>query len=338
MPDRSLPYLAFSALCFLFGTSYAVVSRAIRFSDGTLISFLRMCFAALAALSVLFVRMRRDPGYSAHIRNSMDSGSVSIPRMIFCGILNYGFPHSLITVAQRTVSSVAVTIAQPVVALVALLATRVVFPEETITVQKLIPQALALTGTVLTSIPSFGGGGAGAQLFDYCLLGIAVVSFGIGAVYLKWAFPVADGFLLCAGQLAGSAVYGVLFSFLRLGSKLLEAFAGIQLSTVVWALVLGLVYTFSTAMLWIYVVRELGPVKANFANFGQIVIGVIAGVLFLGEWKEYGRGDIGLSLVGLGFLTLSILAGFLVQEKRRGSSEGKEAPYSTERLAQRPLK
>jgi hypothetical protein len=68
-------------------------------------------------------------------------------------------------------------------------------------------------------------------------------------------------------------------------------------------------------MLWIYVVRELGPAKTNCANIGQIVIGVIAGVLFSGEWKEYTRGDVLLSLGGLAFLALSIFTGFFLQEK-----------------------
>jgi drug/metabolite transporter (DMT)-like permease len=79
-------------------------------------------------------------------------------------------------------------------------------------------------------------------------------------------------------------------------------------------------------MLWIYVVRELGPVKANFANIGQIVIGVIAGVLFLSEWKEYTRGEVLLSLGGLAFLALSIFRGFSLEEKgekRRENFEGK---------------
>jgi drug/metabolite transporter (DMT)-like permease len=154
---RSLPYLAFIALCFLFGTSYAIVSLALHFSDGNLLSCFRMCFAALFASSFLYFRIRTNPGYSSHIRNSLDSGTVSIPKMIFCGILNYGFPHSLITIAQRTVSSVAVTIAQPIVALVALFATRALFPEEKITLRKLVPHGLALIGTVLTSIPTFSG-------------------------------------------------------------------------------------------------------------------------------------------------------------------------------------
>jgi glucose uptake protein GlcU len=49
--------------------------------------------------------------------------------------------------------------------------------------------------------------------------------------------------------------------------------------------------------------------------FGQIVIGGLAGVIFLGEWEEYSGKDIGLSLIGLGFLALSLLIGFVWQDK-----------------------
>jgi drug/metabolite transporter (DMT)-like permease len=244
--------------------------------------------------------------------------------------VNYGLPHSLITLSQRTVTSVAVTIAQPLVAFVALFAMRLVFPDEKITIRKLIPQALAITGTVLTSIPSFGGNthySRSSQIVDYSLLGAAVFSFGVGSVFLKWAFPTADALLLCAGQLGGSAVYGVGFCLVQLGPEFMAvAFKNIALHTIGWALLLGLCYTYATAMLWVYVVRELGPVKANFANFGQIVVGVVAGVLFLGEWQEYTTRDISMSLVGLAFLTVSIFTGFLLQdkgEKRRDIEESK---------------
>jgi hypothetical protein len=84
-------------------------------------------------------------------------------------------------------------------------------------------------------------------------------------------------------------------------------------------------YTFSTAMLWIYVVRELGPVKANFANFGQIVIGVIAGVLFLEEWKDFSKKEVLVSLGGLGYLTVSIFVGFLLQDKGEKKREYPES-------------
>jgi hypothetical protein len=49
------------------------------------------------------------------------------------------------------------------------------------------------------------------------LLGAAVVAFGRGSVYLKSAFPAADGLLLCAGQLGGSAAYGLVFCLVRIG-------------------------------------------------------------------------------------------------------------------------
>jgi drug/metabolite transporter (DMT)-like permease len=278
-----------------------------------------MCFAAFISCSVLYFRVLRNPGYSSHIRTSFSSGAVTFPRIIICGILNYGFPHSLITLSQRTVTSTAVTLSQPLISVVTLFTMRFVFPDEKITIRKLLPQILAITGTFLTSIPSFGGNihyDKATQIFDYCLLGVAVLAFGFGSVYLKWAFPSADALLLCAGQLAASAVYGFLFCLYQMGPEFMfVAFKNIALHTIGWSALLGFGYTFTSSMLWIYVVREFGPVKANFANFGQIVIGVLAGVIFLGEWEEYSRKDIGLSLIGLGFLALSLLIGFVWQDK-----------------------
>jgi hypothetical protein len=45
-------------------------------------------------------------------------------------------------------------------------------------------------------------------------------------------------------------------------------------------------HTIDRSMLWITLRREFGPVKSNFATFGQIAIGVLPGVLVLSEWQD----------------------------------------------------
>jgi drug/metabolite transporter (DMT)-like permease len=57
-------------------------------------------------------------------------------------------------------------------------------------------------------------------------------------------------------------------------------------------------------MLWFYVVREFGPVKSNFAIFGHIVIGVLAGVVLFSEWQKYTQSDM---LVSPSNLTVEIV-------------------------------
>ena len=55
--------------------------------------------------------------------------------------------------------------------------------------------------------------------------------------------------------------------------------------------------------------KKLGLVAANYTNVGQIIIGIIIGVTFLGEWNEFSAFDVFLSIAGLIVLFISIVFG-----------------------------
>jgi drug/metabolite transporter (DMT)-like permease len=325
MASKILPYIAFGLLCLIFGSSYAVVSRALYFVDGNILSFCRMWFACLTGFSVLAFRFFTDQTFRSHVESSYQSGSVSMKKILLCGILNQGLPHSLITVAQRSLPSVAVTIAQPCVSLFAVFAAHFLLPDERFHCRKLIPQLLALTGTALTSIPTLSPKGVSAvapQLLDFGLLGGAICSFGIGTVYVKLALTGLETVFCSPFQLLGSALYTSVFAASQLGLEFMfVALRNIGWNTIGWSLLMGTVFTYASGLLFVYVVRELGAVKAGFANFGQIVIGVIAGVVFLEEWKEYSGNEVAVSFVGLGLLTVSIFSGFFIKERARPRGE-----------------
>jgi drug/metabolite transporter (DMT)-like permease len=280
-----------------------------------------MWFAAIVAFVILGIRLLTDSLFRSHIESSYQSGAINLKKILICGILNQGLPHSLITVAQRSVSSVAVTISQPCVSLFSLFAAHFLLPDERFHFQKLIPQLLALTGTALTSIPTLtpkSPASVPAQLIDYGLLAAAIASFGIGTVYVKVALPGLDTTFCCAFQMLSSALYTTVFAAYQLGIEFMfVALSNIGWNTVGWSLLLGVVYTYLSQMLFIYVIREMGAVKAGFANFGQIVIGVIAGVVFLEEWKDYTPHDVTISFVGLGLLTFSIFSGFFIKDRTK---------------------
>jgi drug/metabolite transporter (DMT)-like permease len=286
-----------------------------------------MWCAALFATLFIALQVAIDSKYRARVWTSVTSGNTPIFASVICGVLNYGLPHSLITLAQRSVTSVAVTIAQPCVSLVALFAAHLLLPDEKFSAEKLIPQLVALLGTILTSIPTFSSAPAGksAESFDYFLLCVAVISFGVGTVSIKYKLSKADSSLACVFQLWVSALYATVFYITQVGLDFaIVAIGNISSQTLLWGVLLGCVYTYTSAILFVYVIKELGAVKVGLANFGQIVIGVIAGVVFLHEWSGYSFGDVVLSLLGLTLLTISILSGFLVRDRVKVTKNGSE--------------
>jgi len=312
------PYAAFCCMCVTWGTSYAVISRTLHFVSPNILSCLRMWAAALCCCIFLLFRMLTNSTYSHQIRSSFNSRTIPWAKLFFSGIINNGLPTSLMTLSQRTVTSVTVTISQPCVSLFALLAAVVVLPDEKCTIRKLIPNLLAVVGATLTSIPAIQTGGESPlsiQIFNYFLLTIGLMSFGFGTVYMKWALPNVDAVLVCFTEILASAAAVTAFCIWQDGfDASMRSLRNLTWSVVGWSVVIGLVYSFVSSILFIYVVRELGPIVAGFGNFGQIVIGVIAGVVFLHEWKDYSGYDIVLSIVGLVVLTLSVFYGFFVEE------------------------
>jgi drug/metabolite transporter (DMT)-like permease len=316
-----IPYVAFLVLCLLFGTSYAFVSQALRTVDGNMLSFWRMWSAFIAAFTVFAFRFLTDTAFRLQIKASYSTGAISFPKVFLCGILNQGLPHSLITIAQRSVPSVAVTISQPCVSLFALFAAHFLLKDERFHWRKLIPQLFALSGTFLTSLPTLSSkapGVASPQSVDFGLLAGAICSFGIGTVYVKVALVGLDMTFCSAFQLLASALYTSAFAVYQLGfDYFVNALRTVNWEVVKWAGLLGVVFSYTSGLLFVYVIRTLGAVKAGFANFGQIVVGVVAGVVFLNEWAGYSRRDLIMSFIGLGLLTLSIFSGFFMKEKSK---------------------
>ena len=201
-----------------------------------------------------------------------------------------------------------VTMAQPCVPLFSLVAAHFLIPEEKFTFKKLIPNMFALVGTVMTALPSWTSSES-ANTFDYLLLTCAIASFGFGSVYVKTVN--ADPIICCAFQLLSSAVYTTIFAVTQFGYReFAPAFANLTGKAIAWSAGIGFVYTFTSSLLYVYVIRELGPFKAGFANFGQILIGTIAGVVFLHEWDGYSQKDVVISLFGIVMLVISLVLGF----------------------------
>jgi drug/metabolite transporter (DMT)-like permease len=290
-----------------------------------------MWVASLCALVVIFIRMSSNRSYSHQIHSLLDSGSAALPwkKIFICGIVNFGLPHSLVTLAQRTVTSLAVTISQPCITLFAFLTSLILIPEEKCRLVKFVPHVLAIAGAATTSIPTLKMNlhyPPAAQYVDYGLLGAAVLSFGVGSVLIKWALPPIDQLVLCLGQSLGSALYTTVFCAWQLGPEFMwVAFKNIGWNAIGWGCVLGVVYSFTTSMLYVYVIREMGPVTGGMVNFGQIVVGVLAAVVWMHEWKDYSSRDIAMSIAGLVTLFLAVFIGFSVQdhEKKRGYTEVK---------------
>lgn len=320
---NALPILSFIALCVIYGTSYAFVSCILGNVNDAALSVIRMTVACAATWLYFLFRYLFEPGYQHMVRESIRSKATPIGKAIFCGIFSLGIPITCITISQRSVPSTVVTLSQPIIPLVTMVIAHFALRDEKISAQKLMLSLFDLFGAVLTMIPTFSSSeseetttSSSTILLDYILLFISIFCFGAGSIYLKVFLGQAELTLSCCCSSLGATLYTIVSSIFRVGlGNLFSSISEIQAKYMFCIFLLGIIYSCIPTFLFMYVVRTLGAVKANLTNFGQIVIGTIAGVFFLNEMKDYTTNSKIMTWFGVLIIVFCLLYEFYIDSK-----------------------
>lgn len=315
--------LGFIALCFLYGTSYGLAILGLRNYPGATLIALRMIFGFGSTLIITVFRVIFEQKTRLDIIDSLEHRKMDILKSAFGGIMYYGFPHSLIGVAQRSIPSNTVHIAQSCVPLFAFIFANFMLDDEKFSFKRFYPQILALIGTVLTAIPTADSGYAdGVNIIDFVYLTISIASFGFGSVYMKSHLSTCEPTLCGFFQMLGSAIFSIIFAVCYdRPNKFSNSIKQSTIKSIVWPLILGAVHTCGCTYVYLWTVKRLGAVISSFSNFGQIVIGILIGVFFFDEWGSYVSKDYIMSACGLVVLTLAIVCGLLGDRKKDNDTE-----------------
>jgi drug/metabolite transporter (DMT)-like permease len=292
------PYIAFAGLCLIYGSSYAWISTFIQNTPPAVFSFLRMVFALVTTLAILCYQYNFQSGFREKVKLQLADGSVSGLKCFFGGIIGLGIPTSIITLAQRSVPSVIVTLSQPTIPLFSLVLAHFILDTERITFHKVFVHLTAFIGALLTIIPSLGLDSANLsfRVIGFIFLFIGLFFYGLGSIYIKLYMTKGETALICSFSVFGGTAYNLLACLYSggLGGITLLSF-GLLCKIFIFSAFFSALPSF----LFIYVVREIGPVKANLVDFGQIIIGVLCGVVVLDEWKDLKSSDMFICWIGV---------------------------------------
>ena len=327
---NALPILSFIALCVIYGTSYAFVSCILGNVNDAALSVIRMTVACAATWLYFLFRYFFEPGYKNMVRESIRTKATPIGKAVFCGVFSLGIPVTCITISQRSVPSTVVTLSQPIIPLVTMIIAHFTLRDEKISAQKLMLSLIDLFGAVLTMIPTFSSSessGASSSsgstiVLDYILLFISIFCFGAGSIYLKVFLGQAELTLSCCCSSLGATLYTIVSSVFRVGlGKLLTSISEVPGKYLISIILLGIIYSCIPTFLFMFVVRTLGAVKANLTNFGQIVIGTVAGVFFLDEMKNYTTNSKIMTWFGVIVIVCCLLYEFSLDSKKEMESK-----------------
>ena len=304
------PFLAFFLLCLLYGSSYAVATFGFRKFSGETLAFLRMSYSFCTNFFILVVLLYYNPSLMIKIKKDLSIKKYFVFKAIFSGVINSGFPHSLISISQRTLSSSFINILQSIAPFFSLLFSAIYW-KKVITLRKLFPHFLAIFGTILVSIPTFSSNSSSSSapsFFDLLLSLIAIVSFGYGAVYMKVYLSDLDLITNVFLQSIGSSLYTFIAAIFQ-DQHFFPSIFKASFKDMIIPIILGVLFTTGTSFLSVYVCNRLGPVTLLMANYGQIVVGVFEGVLLLHEWDGFTRQSKFISLSGILILISSLFLG-----------------------------
>jgi len=277
--------------------------------SGATLAFLRMALSYLATFTILCVQLSINSSLRLSIQSDLRQKKIPIFKAIFCGIISFGLPHSLISISQRSLSSSFVNIMQSLPPFFTLVFSAL-YSIDKITFKKLLPHILAIIGTILVAIPSFSGhtSSAAANPFDFLLCLLAVMGFGYGPVYLKNYLGdvnmTANVFL----QSIGSSLYAFVSALIQ-DQQCLPSIFKASFQDMIVPIIMGVIFTTCSGFLSVYVINELGPVVSMMTNYGQIIVGVCEGVFILNEWKDYTFQSKAMSWLGTAILCSSLFLG-----------------------------
>ncbi|MBS1673582.1 MAG: DMT family transporter [Actinobacteria bacterium] len=285
----STTLLAFLALSLVWGASFLFIKVGLEGLSPAQVVLGRILLGALALAVIMLVTRRRWP------REPRVWGHMIVVGIFFCAL-----PFTLFAWAEQYVPSSLASIYNATTPIMTLLLTPLVLRSERLGRARILGLFVGIVGVVVLSGPwqLIGAADLSTTLpAQLACLG-ATVSYGFAGLYLRRfvsGLPY-DSITLSSVQLAmAAAVVLVMAPFTARGPVTLS------LPVVLSIVALGVLGT-GVAYIWFTrVIRAWGPVRASTVTYLTPVVGVVLGVLVLGEGVQWYE-PIGGAIVVLGIL------------------------------------
>jgi drug/metabolite transporter (DMT)-like permease len=285
-PTRT-DWILLLTLGVMWGTSYGFIKLGVEtLTPFTLIaSRLLIGFALLATVVVV-------------ARESLPRNRSTYLHLLVMAVINIVIPFTLITWAEQSVASAIAAILNGAVPLLVIVLAALVFPDEPITLGRLVGVIVGYVGVLVLVAPGLAGALNGSEVTgEVALLG-STVSYAVGAVYarrnIKGLRPMIP------------AVFQVGFAFLIVATlallfekPLAVAWNSNALIAVLW---LGLLGSGAAYLIMFRLLGRIGATATSQLAYLLPVVGIVTGALMFNEAVD-GRVIGGTALI-LGGVTL----------------------------------
>ena len=314
--------LVFFYLCLANGLSAAAISKSLKNFEPTLLIAIRMFSGFFICLIILLIKIPFNIELRTNLKKKLFPDLISIVHVCISGMLFQGIPHTLYAFAQQWVSSSMAQLMRPLSPIMGTVFSHFFLPDEKFNLKKFFSLLFAVIGVSMTSIPSFSDSHStyslSNRIFGFILLFFAVSFTGIALVYMKKKTKHIDSSISAVYQMFSSGFFCLIWYSFKDGKHIFDFQKYYQPFKVwIYPILTGIFASGLTVHGSLYLVEKVGAVGTSFTKFGQIIIGVGAGIIWLNEWAKYSKFDIYISIGGIIILSFGILIEFIKFDEKK---------------------
>ena len=266
-PTRT-DWILLLTLGVMWGTSYAFIKLGVEtLPTFTLIaSRLLIGFTLLATVvAIARERLPRSPRVYLHL--------------LVMATINIVLPFTLITWAEQSVASAIAAILNGAVPLLVIVLAALIFPDEPITLGRLVGVVVGYVGVVVLVAPGLAGALSGSEVTGEVALLASTVSYAVGAVYarrnIKGLRPMIPALFQVGFAFVIVAVLALVFE-----KPLAVAWNPNALIAVLW---LGLLGSGAAYLIMFRLLGRIGATATSQLAYLLPVVGIVTGALMFGE-------------------------------------------------------
>ncbi len=263
---------AFLLLGLIWGSSFLWIKIGLReLTPLTLVGF-RLLFGWLAMTIAVAIR-----------RPSFPRSRRTWFWLILMGVTNTALPFLLITWGEQSVDSAVASVLNSSVPLFTLIIAHFFLTDENMTLPKVAGLVLGFLGILLLFSRDLGKGGVTQGVFGQLAVVVAAVSYAASSVYARRTLKNVPTFVQAlVPMLSGDLLVWI-------GAIAVDHPLTLPAQPLTWValLWLGLLGSFIAYLLYFYLLHQVGPTRTTLVTYLFPVVGVAAGVIFLGEHLDW---------------------------------------------------
>ena len=265
-PTRN-DWILLLTLGVMWGTSYAFIKLGVQ----TLPTFTLIAARLLIGfvLLAIVVAVAREP----LPRNPRVYGN-----LLIMAVINIVIPFTLITSAERSVDSAIAAIINGAVPLVVILLAALTFPDEPITLNRLVGLLVGYAGVVVIVYPGLATSTGGQISGELALIG-STISYGIGAVFARAKMRGLRPMIPAVFQVGFAFVIITVLAFLN--ERPLDVTWNLDaVIAVVW---LGILGSGVAYLLNFRLLSRIGATRTSILAYFLPIVGIVSGAIMFGE-------------------------------------------------------